>query len=81
MLAHYTNGNVLKVKEKLDHKSILSTMKYIRLIHFENNEFEVATATTIEEAKQILSAGFGYITEKSGIMLFRRPKRFSVYGG
>ena len=49
MLAHYTNGNVLKVKEKLGHKSILSAMKYIRLIHFEDGE--VATATTVEEAK------------------------------
>jgi len=58
MLAHYTNGNVIKVKEKLGHKSILSTMKYIRMIHFEENEFEVAAATTVEEAKQILSAGF-----------------------
>lgn len=76
MLAHYTNGNVLKVKEKLGLKSILSTMKYIRLIHFENNEFEVATATTVDEAKQIISAGYDYITEKQGIMLFRRPKRF-----
>jgi integrase len=78
MLAHYTNGNVLKVKEKLGHKSILSTMKYIRMIHFENNEFEVATATTVDEAKQILSAGYDYVTEKSGIMLFRRPKRFGI---
>jgi integrase len=76
MLAHYTNGNVLKVKEKLGHKSILSTMKYIRLLHFENSEFEVATATTVDEAKQIISAGYDYITEKQGIMLFRRPKRF-----
>jgi integrase len=77
MLAHYTNGNVLKVKEKLGHKSILSTMKYIRMIHFEENEFEVATATTVTEAKQILSAELDYVTEKCGIMLFRRPKRFS----
>jgi hypothetical protein len=59
------------------HKSILSAMKYIRMIHFEDNEFEVAVATTVEEAKQILSAGFDYVTEKRGIMLFRRPKRFS----
>jgi integrase len=76
MLAHYTNGNVLKVKEKLGHKSILSTMKYIRMIHFEENEFKVAAASTVEEAKQILSAGFDYVTEKCGIMLFRRSKRF-----
>jgi hypothetical protein len=27
-------------------------------------------------AKQALSVGFNYITEKDGIMLFRRPKRF-----
>jgi integrase len=80
MLAHYTNGNVLKVKEKLGHKSILSTMKYIRLIHFEDSEFVVATATTIEEAKPLLAAGFDFITEKAGIMLFRRPKRFHFYG-
>jgi hypothetical protein len=48
------------------------------MIHFENNEFEVATATTVDEAKQILSAGYDYVTEKSGIMLFRRPKRFGI---
>jgi len=50
------------------------------VIHFEDSEFEVATATTVEEAKQILTAGFDFVTEKSGIMLFRRPKRFSLYG-
>jgi len=41
-------------------------------------EFEVTTAITVEEAKQVLSAGFEYITEKDGIMLFRKPKRFGV---
>jgi hypothetical protein len=34
------------------------------------------TATTAEEAKQVLSTRFDYVTEKIGIMLFRRPKRF-----
>jgi len=55
-------------------------MKCTRLIHFEDNEFEVAPATTVEEAKQILTAGFDYVTEKSEIMLFKRPKRFSSNG-
>jgi len=77
MIAHYTNGNVLKVKKLLRHKSITSTMKYIHMIKFEDNEFEVTTATTIEEAKEVLAVGFDYVTEKNGIMLFRRPKRFS----
>jgi hypothetical protein len=79
MIAHYTNGNFLTVKKLLGHKRIENTMKYIGPVHFKDDEFEVTTATTVEEAKQVLSAGFDYVTEKKGIMLFRRPKRFSKY--
>jgi integrase len=76
MIAHYTNGNVLTVKKLLRHKRVENTMKYISMIHFKDDDFEVTTATTVEEAKQVLSSGFDYITEKNGVMLFRRPKRF-----
>lgn len=64
------------VQKLLGHKNIKNTMKYTQLIHFKDDEFDVATATTIEEAKELLAAGFDYITEKNNIMLFRRPKRF-----
>jgi hypothetical protein len=33
----------------------------------------------VEEAKKVLSAGLEYFTEKTGMMLFRGPKRFSAY--
>ena len=56
-------------------------MKYIGMINFKTDEFEVTTATTAEEAKTVLSAGFEYVAEKNGIMLFRRLKRFSKYTG
>ena len=79
MIAHYTNGNVLTVKKLLGHKRIENTMKYISMIHFKDDEFDVTTATTVEEAKKVLSSGFEYVTEKNGIMLFRKPKRFSKY--
>jgi hypothetical protein len=79
MIAHYSNGNVLLVKKLLCHKRVENTMKYIGMIDFKADEFEVATATTVEEAKKVLSSGFDYVTEKNGIMLFRRPKRFSKY--
>jgi len=49
------------------------------LIHFKDDEFEVTTATTVEEAKQVICTGFNYVTEKNGIIFFRRPKRFSKY--
>jgi hypothetical protein len=79
MIAHYTNGNVLTVKKLLGHKRIESTMKYIGMIHFKDDEFDVTTATTVEEAKTVLTAGYDYVTEKNGIMLFRKPKRFKTY--
>jgi len=62
------------VKKLLGHKEIKNTMKYIGMIHFKDDEFDVTTATTVEEAKQVLSAGFEYVTEKDGIMLFRSQK-------
>jgi hypothetical protein len=65
MLAHYTNGNVLTVQKVLGHKRIENTMKYIGMINSKDDEFEVATATTVEEAKKVLSAGFDYVTEKN----------------
>jgi integrase/ribosomal protein L37AE/L43A len=80
MIAHYTNGNVLTVKKLLRHKRIDNTMKYIHMITFKDDEFEVGSATTVEEAKKLLSVGFDYITQKDNIMLFRRPKRFSILG-
>jgi hypothetical protein len=64
MIAYYTNGNVLTVKKLLGHKRIDNTMKYIGMVHFKGNEFEVTSATTVEKVKQILSAGFDYVTEK-----------------
>jgi integrase len=79
MIAHYSNGNVLLVKKLLGHKRVENSMKYIGMINFKDDEFEVATATTIEEAKQVLSVGFDYVTEKNGIMLFRRPKRVAKH--
>jgi len=39
-------------------------MKYISMIHFKDDQFEVTTATTVENAKNVLSAGFDYVTEK-----------------
>jgi len=79
MIAHITNGNVLEVKKALRHKSIMNTMKYIHMITFKDDEFDVATATTVEEIKKLATAGFQKFDELNGIHVFRRPKRFT-YG-
>jgi hypothetical protein len=74
MVYHQTR-NIL-VKKLLGYKQIQKTMKYTQLIQFKDDEHEVTSATTIEEAKRALQVGFEYVTEKNGIMLFRKPKRF-----
>jgi integrase len=75
-MTYHQTRNILLVKKLLGHKKIENTMKYTQLIQFKDSEYEVTSATTIEEAKTVLSAGFEYVTEKDGTMLFRKPKRF-----
>jgi len=75
-LLYFQTKNILLVKKLLGHKKIENTMKYTQLVTFSDSEYEVATAQTLEEAKQVLSAGFDYVAEKDGIMLFRKPKRY-----
>jgi integrase len=76
MLAHYTNGNVLTIKKALRHRAIQSTMKYIGMLQFKDDDFEVATAATVEEIKQLAQAGFQKFDELNGIHVFRKPKKF-----
>jgi hypothetical protein len=69
------------LKEKqLGHKNINSMMKYTQPIEFQDDDVDVSTATTVDEAKSVIAAGFEYVIEKNGIMLFRKPKRFSTLG-
>jgi len=39
-------------------------MKYTQLNQFKDTEYDVTSATTVEEAKVVLTAGFEYVTEK-----------------
>ena len=80
MIAHYTNGNVLKVKKMLRHKSILSTMKYIHTINFAESELETTTATTPEEILELRKSGWQKYDEMTingtEIHFYSKPKRF-----
>ena len=83
MIAHYTNGNVLEVKKKLRHKSILSTMKYIHTIqNLREDEFDETTASTPEEIRKLGKSGWTKYDEATynGVQIhfYRKPKRFGV---
>jgi len=48
-------------------------------VHFKDDEFDVATATTVEEAKELATTGFDYFTTMNGVQIFRKPKMFQKY--
>jgi hypothetical protein len=76
MLAFYTHGNVLTVKKLSGHRHVENTMKYIGRIQFKDDQFDVATATTEEEIKQLGACGFEKYDEHNGIHYYRTPKKF-----
>ena len=58
-------------------QKLLAEDKYIHMLNFKDDEFDVATATTVEEIKQLATAGFEKFDEYNNIHIFRRPKRFN----
>ena len=82
MLAQTTNGNVLKVKTALRHKSINNTMKYIHTIAFKEEDFDETVATTPEEIRQLGKAGWAKYDEITfngqQMHFYRKPKRFNA---
>ena len=67
--------DILYVQKLLGHKSLKSTLWYTQLIAIpQNEEFICKTATTVEEAKQLIEAGFTYVTEMEDTQMFRKQK-------
>jgi integrase len=85
MIAYHSNGNVLLVKKLLGHRQVKNTMKYIGRIEFKNDDFETASATTVEDVLKLGSQGWvEYSVVKMNnieVHCFRKPKRFSNYIG
>jgi integrase/recombinase XerD len=66
--------DILHVMKLLGHKDIKTTLIYTQLIQFESDEFHSATAKTIEEAEQLVEAGFEYVCTYNDVLLFRKHK-------
>lgn len=75
-MVYFRTNKILLVKKLLGHKNINSTMKYTQLVEFKDSDYDVTSATTVEEAKKLGEAGFTKYDEFNGIHLYRKPKRF-----
>jgi integrase len=74
MLYHKTK-DLLHVKAALGHKDLRQTLRYTQLLETtEDDEYHCKVATSVKEATRLIEKGFEYVTEKDGIMIFRKCK-------
>jgi len=71
---YHRTGDILHVKQLLGHKKIENTMLYTQLINFESDEYSSAVAKNLEEARNLIEAGFDYITDMESAKLFKKRK-------
>ena len=73
-LLYHRTRDILFVKEKMGHRSITSTMKYMHLISFDSDEWIVKVAVSLEEFVKLLEMGFDLVGDFEGKKIFRKRK-------
>jgi integrase len=73
-MTYHRTKDIIYTQRKLGHRNIKNTMRYVQLIDFEHEEFISAVARNLQEACQLIEAGFEYVTEIDGAKLFRKRK-------
>jgi integrase len=75
-MEYHKTKDILHVKQLLGHKSIKNTEIYTHLISFEEDEFHVAFAKTLEEEKKLIEAGFEFVrySERDELAIYRKRK-------
>ena len=74
-MEYYKTKDILHVMQILGHKRIQNTLKYTQLAKFESeDQYICKIARTPKEIAELIEAGFSFVCEKDGLLLFRKPK-------
>lgn len=74
-IEYHRTKDMLYVMQLLGHRNIKNTLIYTQLIHAENcDEYICKAARTVEQATELIEAGFEYVCEVEGVKLFRKRK-------
>jgi len=73
-MEYHKTKDILHVMRILGHKNIKNTLVYTQLMDFQDDDYVSRVAHTIEEACQLIEAGFEYVCEMDNIKIFRRRK-------
>jgi integrase len=73
-MEYHRTKDLLYVKSFLGHRDLRSTLKYVQLVDWGNDEYSCKVAKTVQEASALIEAGFDYVTELDAAKLFRKRK-------
>jgi hypothetical protein len=74
-MEYHRTKDILYVMKLLGHKNIANTLIYTQLVEFEENDkFCTAIAKNVEDAEDLISAGFEYVCTYGDVMIFRKRK-------
>jgi len=73
-MEYHKTKDILYVMRMLGHKNIKNTLIYTQLVDFQDDDYVSRVAKTIEEACQLIEAGFEYVCEMDSVKIFRRRK-------
>ncbi|MBS7653414.1 hypothetical protein KEJ13_09850 [Candidatus Bathyarchaeota archaeon] len=74
-MEYHRTKDIQHVMQILGHRNIKNTLVYTQLIQLERDEEYVCrVAKTVEQATELVEAGFEYVCEVEGFKLFRKRK-------
>ena len=74
-MEYHKTKDILHVQRLLGHRNIQNTLLYTQLVDFEcDDAFTCRVANTVEEATQLIEAGFEFVTDMNDVKLFRKRR-------
>jgi integrase len=73
-MTYHKTRDLLFTKQQMGHTKVETTLIYTQLLNLNDDEWTCKTAKNVNEATQLVEAGFEYVTEMDGLKLFRKRK-------
>ena len=73
-MTYHKTRDLLYTQRMLGHRNLRSTLRYVQLIAFKDDDYTSAVARTVQDVRQLVEAGFEYVTELDGAKVFRKRK-------
>jgi integrase len=73
-MEYHKTKDILHVMKVLGHRNINNTLIYTQLVDFQDDDYVVKVAENVEEDKELIEAGFEYVTDRDCLKIYRKRK-------